>query len=191
MISFDKKLLDLTVSDKQSKFIHGEESPLLVLVTYWQLTLSVLLGKWWVEAFHFPFRTPLFPSPFIAPSTKGTLWFDHISSRDLGLGNERKSFVEYMYRAMCVYNFFICPRTFINSSNSIERNVLETVLGFIRRLPLLYDKIEQLRRCMKLCSPPFLFGTCSSLLRCPFELEVTHGTDKLLFFNRKYVLFRV
>ena len=34
MISFDKKLVDLTVSDKQSKFTHGEERPLLVLVTY-------------------------------------------------------------------------------------------------------------------------------------------------------------
>ena len=85
----------------------------------------------------------------------------------------------------------ICPRTFINSSNSIERNVLKAVLGLIRRLPLLYDKIEQLRRYMKLCSPPFLFRACSSLLPCPFELEVTHGVDKLLFFNRKYVLFRV
>ena len=90
-----------------------------------------------MEAFHFHFRTPLFPSPFIAHSTKATLWFDHISNRDLGLGNECKSFVEYMYRALCVDNFFIC------------------------------------------------------LLPYPFELEVTHGPDKLLFFNRKYVLFRV
>ena len=113
-----------------------------------------------MEAFHFPFRTPLSPSPFIAPSTKATLWFDHISNRDLGLGNECKSFVEYTYRALCVHNFFICPRTFINSSNSIERNVLEAVLGLIRTLQLLYDKIEQLKRCMKLCSPPFLFGAC-------------------------------
>ena len=72
----------------------------------------------------------------IAPSTKDTLWFDLISNRDLGLGNERKSFVEYMYSALCVHNFFICPRTFINSSNSIERNVLETVLGLIRRTPI-------------------------------------------------------
>ena len=113
-----------------------------------------------MEAFHFPFRTPLSPSPFIAPSTKATLWFDHISNRDLGLGNECKSLVEYTYRALYVHNFFICPRTFINSSNSIERNVLEAVLGLIRRLQLLYDKIEQLKRCMKLCSPPFLFGAC-------------------------------
>ena len=162
MISFDKKLLDLTVSDKQNKFTRGEDRPLLVLVKYWQLTLSVLLGRWWVETFHFPFRTPLFPSPSVAPSTKATLWFDHISNRDLGLGNERKSFVEYMYRAMCVYNFFICPRTFINSSNSIERNILEAVLGLITRLPLLYVKIWTNR-----------------------------GADRLLFFNKKKVLFRV
>ena len=134
MISFDKKLLNLTVSDKQSKFIHGEERPLLVLVTYWQLTLSVLLGKWLVEAFHFPFRTPLFPSPSLAPSTKATLRFDHISNRDLGLGNEHKSFVDYMFRALCVHNFFICPRSFINSSDSIERKVLKAFLGLIRRL---------------------------------------------------------
>ena len=182
MISFDKKLLDLTVSDKQSKFTQGEESPVLVLVTYWQLTLSVFFGKWWVETFHFPFRTLLFPCPFIAPSTKGTLWFDHISNRDLRLGNECKSFVEYMYRRLCVHNFFICPRSFINSSDSIERKVLEAFLGLSRRLPLLYDKIEQLRRCMKLCSPLFLFGVCSSLWLCPFQLEVTHGADELVSF---------
>ena len=96
-----------------------------------------------------------------------------------------------MYRTLCVHNFFICPRSFVNSSDSIERKVLEAFLGLITRLPLLCDKIEQLRRCMKLCSPPFLFGASSSLLPCPFELEVTHGTDKLLPFNRKYVLFRV
>ena len=96
-----------------------------------------------MEAFHFPFRTHLFPSPFIATYTKATLWFDLISNRDLGLGNERKSFVEYIYRALCVHNFFICPRSFINSSDSIERKVLEAFQGFIRRLPLLYNKIEQ------------------------------------------------
>ena len=193
MISFDKKLLDSIVSEKQSNFIHGEERPLLVLVTYWQLTLSVLVGKLWVEAFHFPFRTPLSPSPppFIAPSTKATLWFDHISNRDLGLGNELKSFVDDMCTALCVRNFFICPRSFINSTDSIERKVLEAFIGLIRRLPLLYDNIERRRRCMQLCSPPFLFGACSCLLPCPFELEVTHGADKLLFSNRKYVLFRV
>ena len=84
-----------------------------------------------MEEFHFPFRTPPFPSPFIAPSTKATLWFDLISNRDLGLGNERKSFVKYMYRALCVHNFFICPRSFINSSDSIERKVLEAFLGII------------------------------------------------------------
>ena len=144
-----------------------------------------------MEAFHFHFRNPLFPSSFIAHSTKATLWFDHISNRDLGLGNECKSFVEYMYRPLCVDNFFICPRSFINSSDSIEQKVLEAFLGLIRRLPLLYDKIEQLRRCMKSRSPPFLCGACSSLLPYPFELEATHGPDKLLFFNRKYVLFRV
>ena len=53
-----------------------------------------------MEAFHFLCRTLLFPSPFIAPSTKATLRFDLISDRDLGLGNERKSSVEYMYRAL-------------------------------------------------------------------------------------------
>ena len=77
----------------------------------------------------------------IAPSTKDRLWFDLISSRDLGLGNERKCFVEYMYRPLRVDNFFICPRSFINSSDSIERKVLEAFLGLIRRLPLLYFKI--------------------------------------------------
>ena len=144
-----------------------------------------------MEAFHFHFRNPPFPSPFIAHSTKATLWFDHISNGDLGLGNECKSFVEHMYSPLCVDNFFICPRSFINSSDSIEQKVLEAFLGLIRRLPLLYDKIEQLRRCMKSRSPPFLLGACSSLSPYPFELEVTHGPDKLLFFNRKYVLFRV
>ena len=94
-----------------------------------------------MEAFHIPFGTPLSPSSFIAPSTKATLWFDHISNRDLGLGNERKSFVEYMYRALCVQKFFICPRSFVNSSDSIEQKVLEAFLGLIRRLPLLYVKI--------------------------------------------------
>ena len=112
MTSFEKKLLDLTVSDKQSKFTHGENAPTCVG--------HVLT---------------------IAPSTKDTLWFDLISSRDLGLGNERKSFVEYMYRPPRVDNFFIRPRSFINSSDSIERKVLEAFLGLIRRLPLLYFKI--------------------------------------------------
>ena len=109
-----------------------------------------------MEAFHFHFRNPLFPSPFIAHSTKATLWFDHISNGDLGLGNECKSFVEHMYSPLCVDNFFICPRSFINSSDSIEQKVLEAFLGLIRRLPLLYDKIEQLKRCLKLCSPVFV-----------------------------------
>ena len=36
-------------------------------------------------------------------------------------------------------------------------------------------------------SPVFVWG----VFPCPFELEVTHGADKLLFFNRKYGLFRV
>ena len=144
-----------------------------------------------MEAFHFPFRTPLFPSPSVAPSTKATLRFDHISNRDLGLGNEHKSFVEYMFRALCVHNFFICPRSFINSSDSIERKVLKAFLGLIRRPPLLYVKIEQLRRCMKLCSRPFLFGACSSLLPCPFELEVTHGADKLLSFLTESMFYFV
>ena len=58
--------------------------------------------------------------------------------------------------------FVICPRTFINSSNSIERNILEAVLGLIRRLPLLYVKIWTNR-----------------------------GAYRLLFFNKKKVLFRV
>ena len=40
---------------------------------------------------------------------------------------------------------------------------------------------------MKSCSPPFLFGACSSLLPCPFELEVTHGADKLLFFTKSFI----
>ena len=46
-----------------------------------------------------------FPFPFIALSTTATLRFDLISKRDLGLGNERKTSVEYMYRALCVHNF--------------------------------------------------------------------------------------
>ena len=142
-----------------------------------------------MEAFHFPFGTPLFPSPSVAPFTKATLWFDHISNRDLGLGNERKSLWNTCIELCASIIFFICPRSFANSSDSIERKVLEAFLGLSIRLPLLYDKIKQLRRCMKLCSPPFLFGACSSLLPCPFELEVTHGADELLFFNKKYVYF--
>ena len=103
-----------------------------------------------------PLPSALFPSLFFAPSTQATLKFDHIPNRCLGLGNERKSFVEYMYRALCFHTFFICPRSFINSSDSIEPNVLEAFLGLIRRLSLLYDKIEQLKVCLKLCSPVFV-----------------------------------
>ena len=48
-------------------------------------------------------------------------------------------------------------------------------------------RFEQLRRCMKLCSPRFCMG--SSLLPCPFELEVTHGADKLLFLTESMFYF--
>ena len=48
--------------------------------------------------------------------------------------NARKSFVEYMYRALCVHNFFICPRSFINSSDSIERKVLEAYHYYMIKL---------------------------------------------------------
>ena len=106
-----------------------------------------------MEAFHFPFRTPLFPSPFIAPSTKATLWFDLISNRDLGL----------VMNASLLWNTCIELCASIIFLFTQERKVLEAFLRLIRRLPLLYDKIEQLRRCMKLCSPPFLFGVRSSL----------------------------
>ena len=99
----------------------------------------------------------------IAPSTKDTLWFDLISSRDLGLGNERKSFVEYMYRPLRVDNFFICPRSFINSSDSIERKVLEAFLDLIRRLPLLYFKIWTTQTMYEIMfSPVFVWGVFQS-----------------------------
>ena len=89
-------------------------------------------------------------------------------------------FVEYMYRALCVHNFFIYPRPFINSSDSIERKVLEEFLGLIRRLSLPHDKIEQLRRCMKLCSLPFLHGFQSFAL--PFRtLSNSWGGQVVIF----------
>ena len=123
----------------------------------------------------------LFPSLFIAPSTKATLWFDLILNRDLGLGNQRKSFVEYMYRPLCVHIIFLfAQRSFINSSDKKAFKTFRSILVKIWTTQTMYEIMF---------SPVFVWVPV--FLPCPFELEVTHGADKLLFFNRKYVLFRL